>query len=247
MPPLRINLLPAYIGEKKKKQGLIALFSVIVLASILGPLFWYTTVKNQVDTTNAEAEATEGRAARLDTLTSQASQERQQIAPLQDKVNFVEAVAFYNGWRQKIFRNAAKYTYSQVEYSSMAVSGNTLTINAYANNVDDLGRYLITFFGNPDVEAVSISNPPGWNPQQQQPIQVGQARPRTGFPFTVTARLLKAVQAPALPASLGVGGGAGAPGGAPPGFGGPPPGFEGGPPPGFEGGPPPDAAAPPDR
>jgi hypothetical protein len=233
MPPLRINLLPAYIAERKKTQGAIVAAALVFALATAAPLFLFIKSQNDVKAMKEEADQLESEASKVDTLNSQASSELAKIQPIQDKVDFVQGVLFYNGWRQKIYRRAAQYTISSVELNSMAVQGNTLSINGYANSVDDLGRYLITFFGNPDVEAVSISGPPGYSAQQQQPVQLGQAPARSGFNFTVTARLIRAITPPVLPQSLGAAGGGAAGGG----FGGG--GFAGPPPGGF--GPPPDA------
>lgn len=233
MPPLRINLLPAYIAERKKTQGAIVAAALVFALATAAPLFLFVKTQNDVKTTKEEADQLEQEAAKVDTLNSQASAELAKIQPIQDKVDFVEGVLFYNGWRQKIYRRAAQYTISNVELSGMNIQGNTLAINGYANSVDDLGRYLITFFGNPDVEAVTITGPPGYSAQQQQPIQLGQQPARPGFNFSVTARLIRAVAPPVLPASLGAAGGGAA--GAGPGFGGAPPSFA----------PPPDAGGPP--
>jgi hypothetical protein len=201
-------------------------------------------------------------------LETEASTIRQGIQPISAKVDFIKQVRFYNGLKQRIYRQAARYTTSNIEYSSMAVQGETLSMNAFANKVPDIGRFLITFFGNPDVRAVSVNGVPGW-PRGQNggggipgggggpygggggpyggggpsglpgpgggggfdtggPGGGGQAANRPGFPFTVTALLIRPVVAPVPPAAGG--GAAGAPGaGSPFGGGGGPYGGGGGP------------------
>ncbi|MBC8143269.1 MAG: hypothetical protein H7Y38_17730, partial [Armatimonadetes bacterium] len=99
-----------------------------------------------------------------------------------------------------------------VEYSSMALGAGTLSMSAYvsrtpdASAVDNLSRYLITFYGNPDVKAVSVSGPPGWQRPAQgsiDPLAVtAAAAAKNGFGFTVNATLIQALQVPVLPASL---------------------------------------------
>jgi len=259
MPQLRINLLPAYFAERRKTQSAIVLASLLFAAALILPLVWFALLKPKVEQREQEANDMEQRAQQVTAYKAETQRIRDQVKPILDKVEFVEGVRFYNGWVQKIYRRAAQYTIKDVEYSAMNVQGNTLTISAYADDASDLGRYLITFFGNPDVSAVSVSGPPGW----QQPGQAGQAggggvpgaggdptfqnfgqpqRPRTGFPFTVTATLIQAVRAPQLPASLNEST-AGAPGAVPGMPMGMDPGMAGGMDPGMAG-PPPDAGAP---
>jgi hypothetical protein len=216
MSALRINLLPAYIAETRKTRNAIIGFTALFLAGVAGSLGYYsvrqtatTELEGQADAKASEAAAA---AAIVSGIKAESAKLREQIAPIGERVKFVEDVRFYNTWVQKIYRRAAQYTDRQVEYSSMAVNGGTLTMTGYvsagpgnATAVDNLARYLITFYGNPDVTAVSVTAPPGWERPSQanvNPLAQPTTNAARGFSFTVNATLLKALQRPVLPQSL---------------------------------------------
>ena len=218
---LRINLLPASINEGKRRNwailGALALL-LAVLAGALGFHFLYLMPKVVARETEADDMETQRKA--VDQLVAETKTIRDQVAPIKEKVDYVEAVRFHNAIRQKIFRNAAQYTIRDAEYGSMAVNGNVLQINGYVRKVADVGRLYITMFGNPDITAVSIQGIPSW-PQNALPaggVPVTGPNPETSgwFPVQVTANLVRSVITPPLPASIaagGISGGGGAGGG----------------------------------
>ena len=240
---LRINLLPAYIAERKRLNWAIAGASFLFLALLGGMLgYHFLSLAPAVAAKTEEADAKQKEAEAATKIGADAKAIRDGVAPILDKVNYVEAIRYHNRIRQKIFRNAAKYTIRDVEYGSMAVSGNTLQIGGYCQKVSDLGRFYITMFGNPDVTAVSIQGIPNWQQAVPPPVVVAPGGdpvpvPSTWFPVQMTATLVRSVITPSLPASLasggvgGSGGGGGAGGFRGGGFGG-----SGGPPAGIGGG-----------
>jgi len=210
MSALRINLLPAYIADVRRTKVAIIAVVATLLAAGAGTFVVYNALKQTTETKESDATAMEQQAstatAEVNKIKNEASGLRSKIAPIEDKVNFVKDIRFYNTWVQKIYRRAARYTDARIEYSSMAVSGSTISMSGYAQNVDDLARYLITFYGNPDVTAVSVSGPPGWQRPAQtinsNPLAGQSAAASSGFPFQVTATLLRGLQRPTIPASL---------------------------------------------
>ena len=212
---LRINLLPAYIAERRKTRLAIVGFSFAFLIATAAMLGWFFTYNAVVVAREAEANEQERLAGEVAALETEVQGIQASVAPIRAKRDFIDAVLFYNTLRPNIFRRAAEYTYRDIEYSSMAVQGQTLSINAFAKKTSDVGRFLITMFGNPDLVAVSVAGIPGWSPPQQQGGTGGGDFPGGDFP-------------------------GGPPGGFPGGPGGPPgdfPGGPGGPPGGFPGGP----------
>jgi hypothetical protein len=179
-----------------------------------GLLLTYFKVTADVAAKEEEATAEEAKQAAVEAIKSKTAQIRTQIAPLQDKVSFVENVRFYNTLAPSIYRNAAKYTIRHVEYNSMKVAGNTLTIGGFVSgeggpggpsgkqSVQNFGRYLITFFGNPDITALSVAGLPGY------------PSPATG---TGSATAGGAGGFPGFPGGGGPPGGPGFPGGGGPG------------------------------
>lgn len=95
----------------------------------------------------------------------------------------------------------------------MAVNGDSLSINAYVQNLSDVGKFYLTLFANPDIKSVSISALPGWPNESTQTVGLPGEAPlnpnASGFPLQVSANLVMPVAAPAPPG----GGGAAAGGG----------------------------------
>jgi len=222
---LRINLLPAYIAQKRRVRnaiiGMIALFSLV---TGLGLAYQFMVLQPEVAKLEQDANDMQARADAVTAYKAETSRIRTKVAPLQEKVQFVELIRYHNTIRQKIYRNVARYTYKQVEYNSMAVTGNTLAVSGYVRQISDIGRFYITLFGNPDITAVSLTSPiPGWPVGvggQQQPQQVnpnGNGPLKPAYPVAATATLVRAVAPPQVPPSAmapvgGAGGGAAAAG-----------------------------------
>ena len=202
MSALRINLMPAYIADQQKTKTVV-IGTVVGVLSIVGGLLGYqflflapsvTAMTVEKEAADSDAKAVEATVAATDAL-------KAQIKPLQEKVNFVKSVRHHNVLVPQIYRNVAKYTYRKVEYSSMAVSGDSLSIDAYVQNLSDVGKYYLTIFANPDIKSVSIGALPGWPNATSQTVGLpgeGQLDPNAnGFPLKVSANLILPVVAPA--------------------------------------------------
>jgi hypothetical protein len=189
----------------------------------------------------AQAQDMDGKATAVETLKSNTDTLEATIKPLKDKVNFVKQVRWYNGLRPRIFEQAARYTDPRVEYTSMAVQGDTLSIKGRVKKLSDASNYYLAMSANPDVKAVGWKGIYGWpNNKTNQTSGPGQAADpnASGFDIDVVAQLTNTITAPAPPGGGGGAGGAGGmmggpPGGAMGGYGG---GGMGGPPGGAMGG-----------
>ena len=160
---LRINLLPAYIEERKKTRNVIIGVVAGVLA-VIAALSFYTwgVLSPAVAAQQAAADEQEKLAKEVQTIQADAENILAEAKPITDKSDYVKQVRFYNTLRQNIYRRVAQYTYKEIEYSAMTAGGQTLQLSAYAKKLSDVGRFYIQLFGNPDLSAVSISGIPGW-------------------------------------------------------------------------------------
>jgi hypothetical protein len=127
-------------------------------------LAWFFTLNTRVAQREREADEQETLATQVAQIESEAESIRTQVQPIMNKKDYVEAVRFYNTLTPKIFRRVAAYTIRDVEYNQLSLNGDALSISAYAKNIGDVGRYLITMFGNPDLKAVSVSGIPAGLP-----------------------------------------------------------------------------------
>lgn len=205
---LRINLLPAYIAQRRRVRNAIIGMIALFLLATGGSLFYqFGMLQPEVTRLEQEANDMQAQADQVTAYASQTAQIRQKVQPLKEKVQFVESIRYHNRIRQKIFRNVAKYTYNEVEYDSMSVNSNTLQVNGYVRQLADIGRFYITLFGNPDITAVSLTSPvpsyPLGGPTAQQAQGVNpNSPPRTpAYPVSATATLVRSVATPTLPAS----------------------------------------------
>jgi hypothetical protein len=177
---LRINLIPAYIAEEKKKKGHLAGAIALFAAAAAIPCL-YTFVQaaphkadgadpeeltgslvSQVDSVTQSATKLADLAAQKQAKVTEAETTRSGIKPISDKRDFVNNTLYYNRIRPEIFRNVAKYTYKDVEYNSMSVSGDVLQLSAFVKNFSDIGRFYLTLFANPDIKALSFEGLHGW-------------------------------------------------------------------------------------
>jgi hypothetical protein len=215
---LKINLLPAYIHERKKIRATWVMMLALVGALTAGLIAYQGSLISQEGQLRAEVEQKEQEAQQVQALVTQASAEREKIKPIEGKVTFIKEVMAFNKVRPDLFQRVSEYTFRGIRYNQMQAEGNVMTIQAYSPDLSTAGRYLIYMQGNPDLSTVNISAVPGYPPGNQS----------EGSNFGAGA---------AGEGASGYGGygGPGGPPGGPGGYG--PPGGPGGPP-GGPGGPP---------
>ena len=159
---LRINLLPAYVSQRRLTRKLVLGFSVLVLLCIAVPLaLFLSTQAKRVDMEN-QATAAEAGKAKTDALKAQAAAQRSQIAPLKAKVDFVASVRKYNRDLVTFWNTVAQYSDPRIIYTDAQVTGPTLTLKAYAPTIAEVGRYLQAMYQEPDFTTVEIDKLPGY-------------------------------------------------------------------------------------
>ena len=186
---LRINLLPAYIAEQKKTSATWWWAGSLLAVCIAAPLIYRFAIQDpEYNRKVAEANTANEAALAVEETMAKTTTELQQIQPIQAKVDFVKNVQFFNRLPGLIYRNAARYTYRGVEYNSMAVEGDSLSISASVPKLEDVGRFYLTLFANPDIKALSIKGMPDY-----QGIQARKQLPpdaQRSFPIQVAAQLV---------------------------------------------------------
>ena len=202
---LRINLLPAYIAEQKKTRATWWWAGSVLAVCIAAPLIYRFAVQDlNYKTTKDSADEADTAALAVEATETKTTEELAKIQPIQAKVDFVKDIRFFNQLPGLIYRNVARYTYRGVEYNSMAVQGDSLSVSAFVPKLEDVGRFYLTLFGNPDIKALSIQGLPDW--QRMQALNQLPPDARRGFPIQVAAQLVHNVAPPSPP---GGGGGAG--------------------------------------
>lgn len=160
---MRINLLPAYVIEQEKVRKFAALAGILVALVILVMLLMhrhYSAKYSDLQIKLAEAEAGQ---RRVEQLRADAQRAKQETQLKLSKVQYIEAVLQYNEKVPALYEQLAKYTYKNIVYRSVTPSNTQITIEAYARNIGDAGRYLLNMYKATDLfSSVSISAVPGY-------------------------------------------------------------------------------------
>jgi Tfp pilus assembly protein PilN len=216
---LRINLLPPYIYEGAKRRNVLIVWVLILLLVIAGFVFGKVQIDTQTAALVAEKERLTPDADKADKLQAQANSINTESQAIREKRDFVKNARQYNSSTyQPVVYNIRDYTMKGILYYSLIPSGQTVTLDAYAGSLAQVGHYLMWMEHNPQISQVSISLsglpsfpvPPGFNGQppgnNPRPPKAG------GYDFGVTLTLNKPIPGPPAYAP-GAGGAAG--GGAP--------------------------------
>ncbi len=208
---IKINLLPKSIGQSTLSQitaGILTVFLLLVVGGLLG--YYHMVMVPRTDDMEKQADAAVELKTRVQGIQAEAAAQTDLIAPIKDKINFVDDVVKYNRKYPELFEKVARWTYDQVVYSSMSTSGGTLTMNARAQSLEDLGRYLLNMYRATDLfTSVSISNVPSYPGRSSLPNNGRGPIVQTPLDFTVTCQLKETFSPPSPP--LGSGASAAAP------------------------------------
>ena len=106
---LRINLLPAYIAERRKVRAAIAVSTALWLAVLAGGLGYNFVVLNkQIADETARASEADADASKEEAYEAETAKMLTVVKPLQEKVDFVKQTRWFNTLTPKIYRNAAR-------------------------------------------------------------------------------------------------------------------------------------------
>lgn len=206
---IKINLLPKSIGQSTLSQitaGILTVFLLLVVGGLLG--YYHMVMVPRTDDMEKQANEAVELKTKVQGIQAQAAAQTDLIAPIKEKINFVNDVVKYNSKYPELFEEVARWTYDQVVYSSMSTSGGTLTMNARAQSLEDLGRYLLNMYRATGLfTSVSISNVPSYPGRSSVPNNGRGPIVQTPLDFTVTCQL-KETFSPPSPPSGGGGGGA---------------------------------------
>lgn len=235
---LKINLLPPYIYEGKKRGTVAVLWLVIVLvvagACVFGKIYidgQTAKVKSDTDAERPNMEAAQKAAKDAEAVASESK-------GILEKATFVrDAQKHASTTYPPLFRNIRDYTISNVLYRSLTPRGQTVSLSAYAPTLASVGQYMMYMEHNPEITglAIDLAGLTGYPEQAAVSNAAAGVRPPgdKGFDFNVRLSLAKAVasgprygNAPAAATGGGMMGGMTGPGGGMPGMmsgpGGPP-------------------------
>jgi len=162
-PMLRVNLLPEYVAQRRLSRRLTVVFACMFFMIVGGMLSYVFALQQPKAAKMAEdAQTAEDGKATTDSLKAQAAKVQTDAAPTVAKLKFVTDVHVYNRSWAQLYDTLARYTDQNMIYTSAAVSGQTMSIKAYASSIAEVGRYLAAIYKEPDFSNVSIDKLPGY-------------------------------------------------------------------------------------
>ncbi|HHX41634.1 MAG TPA: hypothetical protein GX715_16875, partial [Armatimonadetes bacterium] len=195
---LKINLLPAYIRQRRLVKRAIAGVIVAVLVTIGGFLYWNSMLQKQAADLEQQIAALMPTKQEAERLQQEASAVRAEIGPIQTQLAFLDqVVALPEKWCA-LLQNAAEYTHAGVTLNSMTISGNTMTMQGHTPNLRTAARYLLNALRNPEWKQVTINGPQGY-PSSASPADVHPRFRPMDYPLQITATLAHPVNVPQPP------------------------------------------------
>lgn len=159
---IKINLLPKTINQKVILRNTALAFAGGLVAIIVGGIVFGLSLKAKADAELTEALRVESQQARVQSLQSGAASVLSKVAALDTKLKFMDAVLKYNEEYPKLYADVARWTYKNVQYTSMTSDGARVTMTATVKNLDDLGRYMLNMYQARDLfTQVNIDNVQG--------------------------------------------------------------------------------------
>lgn len=164
---IKINLLPRIIDHKRALRNTALLFAFLLAVVVGGGVAYGVKLKGDVARMDQMATAAEQWEARVKGLQQQATQMRDSIKPIQQKLDFINQVLDYNLQYPKLYEEIARWTYDKVTLFSLACDGTQVKMVARAKSLEDVGRYLLNMYRATDLfTEVTISGIPSYRTLQ---------------------------------------------------------------------------------
>lgn len=174
---LRINLLPAYVAQRRLVARLRVLAVVVLIVIIVGGMSYYLSLLPQVANMTQQAQTAQNDKAQIDALNSKAADTLAKVGPILAKVKFYNDVQKYNPETAQLYARVARWTSPAVYLDSMAVQGDTLAISGFTNSIADLGRYLQYMYTEPDISSVTLTSSIPSYSQAVEPVILYKGHP----------------------------------------------------------------------
>lgn len=160
---IKINLLPKTINQKRVIRNTAIMFACLLILVIAAGIAYGVKLKGDVADMEQLAAAAEQAKTEVEGIKKRADEITASIAPIKQKVDFINAVLEYNKAYPKLYEEVAKWTYDKVALDSLQCDGTQIQMAARVKTLDDLGRYLLNMYRATDLfTEVTISGIPGY-------------------------------------------------------------------------------------
>jgi len=116
---IKINLLPAFVRERKVVRKLLMLVFVLLGLELLGFAYWYNRVSTQGYNVGQELDAAKAQAQEVQRLQAEAQSIRADIEPIRAKTKFIEDTMNFPKKLADLLDSIRRYTYAKVIYTSL--------------------------------------------------------------------------------------------------------------------------------
>ncbi|MBC7327702.1 hypothetical protein H5T87_06270 [bacterium] len=116
---IKINLLPAYVKERKVVRKLLVLVFILLGLELLGFSFWYYTLSSKGYDVGQQLETAKAQAQEVQNLQAEAQRIRGEIEPIKAKTKFIEDAANFPVQIANLLDSIRRYTYAKVTYTSL--------------------------------------------------------------------------------------------------------------------------------
>ena len=143
---VKINLLPKSYYETKAAKGLIWLFAAILIAMIIGGIFWKIAIDKQIAEVQNKIDIANGYKSQIDAINQEITNRQNEVAYYQIRVDAIQKVLDFNKTIHEPFDEVARWTYEKVQYTSLTINGTSVTIRGRARSLNDIARYILNLY-----------------------------------------------------------------------------------------------------
>ncbi|MBC7328848.1 hypothetical protein H5T88_00660 [bacterium] len=116
---IKINLLPAFVKERKIVRKLLMLVFILLGLELLAFSYWYNRVSTEGYRVNQELETLKAQAQEVQNLQNEAQTIRSEIEPIKAKTKFIEDTMNFPVKLADLLDSIRRYTYAKVTYTSL--------------------------------------------------------------------------------------------------------------------------------
>ncbi len=143
---VKINLLPKSYYETKAAKGLIWLFAAILIAMIIGGIFWKISIDKQIAEVQNKIDVANQYKSQIDAIEAEITNRQNEVAYYQIRVDAIQKVLDFNKTIHEPFDEVARWTYEKVQYTSLSINGTSVTIRGRARSLNDVARYILNLY-----------------------------------------------------------------------------------------------------
>lgn len=196
MAILKLNLLPAYLAERRKTLGMTR-WMLLLIGVVLGIMIPYVlSVQAKVAVAQDKYDEAHQKAEKVRALEQEIEEIENQHQPYERWVNWMRQVEQQGPRAVRMLEEINKWLFKEIEVQQMAIRGEAITFDGRARNLDAMKRFYLQmkvatpFRGRPQfsysVDAWSVGNPP-------------DDSKRVPFRFSATLKQAFALRMPAIP------------------------------------------------